>query len=688
MPWSPPIPFRPGVNTIMTPDLVGMGYSKSNLIRFRDGIPEKNGGWARLSTTPLIGVARGMNAWADLTGLPYAAFGTEQRLEVLSLAGLSDITPLIATNNPAVNFSTVMTTPTVTIIDAGAPATLAAGDWINVVIPVSVGGLIVFGFYQVVTIVTPGSAFTVTATSNASATVNNGGAVPVYTASNTSTTVDVALDDHGLAASDPFINQVATTIGMSGITLPEYSEFFVSNVVNANEFQFIFTAPATGNDSAAENGGNAQIAYLVPTGFSNANLIAGFGVGLFGAGYFGVSSGGPTYTTIRQWFLDQWGEDLIGNYPGSPIFVWMPPVAGGNVALAINSTNFGGAINPPVAVNVSFVTMPQQILMALGCDPSGSTQDPNLIRWCDVADFTDWTATATNQAGSFRIPTGSRLVGGIAGYLFGAVWTDEDMYLFNYLGFPLVFGFNRVSGGVGLLAARCNCIAGGVIYWAAPDGVYKFDGAGVSVVPCTVWDTMWRNLNKVQIDKAFMAANSIFNELAIFFPSAAGNGEVDSYIRLNLRENLWDYGAAGTLLTRTCWHDTNVLGPPIGVDLNALIQQHEIATDADGAQMGEYIQTGYFSIDNGWLFTTITQVVSDFKYEGNGAQLLFWILTKQYPKDTPVVFGPFTDTPTDPEFETINARGRVASIMIGMSSIGSWWRLGWYRYLYQPDGSL
>lgn len=688
MPWSPPIPFRPGVNTIMTPVLNGSGWSYSNLMRFRDGIPEKNGGWARLSDTALIGVARGMKVWSDLSGLPYAAFGTEQRLELLSLYGITDITPVADTNNVVVNFSTVLGSPTVTIVDATAPAAIAAGDWININIYVAIGGLILTGMYEVQSVTTPGNAFTITAASNAAATVNNAGAVPVYTTINASAVISVTLTAHGFVAGDTYINHIATTTGL--LTIGAYTEWSVSTVVTANTFEFIYSAPAGANDTDAENGGNVQIQYMVPTGFADANLLIGFGVGLFGAGFFGRSGSGVTRTIIRQWFMDQWGQDWIGNYPRSPIFVWIPPVALGNRAIAIDTTNFPSATSPPEEVNVSFVSMPQQIYIALGVDPSGGgTQDPNLVRWCNVADFTDWVATATNQAGSFRIPSGSRIVGGITGATFGLIFTDEDMYIFNYIGFPLVFGFNRIMGGTGLLAARCVGTAGGVIYWAAPDGVYKFNGSGCSIVPCSVWDTMWRDLDTTQIDKCFFWSNSQFNEFAIMFPSlSGGTGEVDSYIRFNYRENLWDYGGPGTLYSRTCGADRNDLGPSISVDLNALIQQSEIAKDADGAQMGEYIQSGYFSIDNGWLFTIINQIVSDMKYEGTNASLTYWVLTKNYPKDTEVTYGPFTDTLTLPEFETINARGRMAAIKIGMSSIGSWWRMGWFRYLYQPDGSL
>lgn len=698
MPWSPPIPFRPGVNTVMTPVLNGNGWSDSNCLRFRDGIPEKNGGWLRVWPDAVVGVARGIRVWADLTGLPYVAIGTEQRLQLLSVNGLQDITPLLDSNDLAPAFTTVNLSTTVTIADAGAPVNLAIGDWVNVNVPVAIDGIVLQGLYQVTGVALPN--FTVAVPVAATAGVGPAGTVPQYTTVAASATILVTLNNHGLAVGNDYVNEVLTVVGSIQIT--GFTTYQVSNVIDVNNFNFINTIVAGSNDAKFENAGRAQLQYLYPTGYADAELLAGYGVGLYGAGFYGISSGNPSFTTIRQWFMDHWGQDWIGNYPASPIFVFVPPWVLGNRALAIDTTNFPSATSPPVAVNVTFVCMPQQILMALGCDPSGvsSTQDPNLIRWCNIADFTDWVATATNQAGSFRIPTGSRLVGGVAGPTFGCIFTDEDMYVFSYIGFPLVFSFNRIAGAPGLISGRCVAVVGGVVYWLAQDGLYKFDGSSVSIVPCTVWDTMWRNLNRQQIDKCHLWPNSWFNELAAMFPALSsadpdtGISEVDCYIRLNYRENLWDKGSIATLLARTCGYDSNVLGAPLGIGIPAaaatggLLLQQENGTDADGQQMGEFVTSGYFSIDSGWLTTVINQIVSDIKYEGTNAQLIYYVLTKQYPKDDAIVYGPFTDTLTAPQFEAINARGKLAAISLGMSSVGSWWRMGWFKYLYAPDGSL
>jgi len=56
-----------------------------------------------------------------------------------------------------------------------------------------------------------------------------------------------------------------------------------------------------------------------------------------------------------------------------------------------------------------------------------------------------------------------------------------------------------------------------------------------------------------------------------------------------------------------------------------------------------------------------------------------------YPGDTPVAYGPFNLT-QGTEWVSPRLRGRLVSIQVGSSDIGSFWRIGNMRYRYQPDG--
>jgi hypothetical protein len=85
----------------------------------------------------------------------------------------------------------------------------------------------------------------------------------------------------------------------------------------------------------------------------------------------------------------------------------------------------------------------------------------------------------------------------------------------------------------------------------------------------------------------------------------------------------------------------------------------------------------------------IDQVWPDMKwgYFGGtqGANILLTFYTADYPGQTPIACGPYTLTQAT-TYVTPRFRGRLVSIKIESNDIGSWWRLGNFRYRIQADG--
>lgn len=669
--------LRPGIDVEETPTLNQTSWSSCQLIRFRDGLPEKIGGWVHMASTPVIGTARGMHCWADLMGNPYLAVGSEQRLMVLENGALSDITPLREINNVAVDFSTILGQSIVTIIDGGAPAP-AAGDWVNILVPVSVGGIVLQGLY-LISNPTSATEYQITAADIATGTISHAGAVPAFSVSGSGQTlVTVTLNNHGLANGGTFSVQVPLTVGGINIAVGDYQ---VSSVTT-DTFQITPGSSSSGADSVSENGGNARFEYLIPSGVPSATALTGYGVGPYGAGGYGLAAGGSLIEPLRQWFLTNFGQDLLGNYTNGPLYLWVPPTLQPAQQIGGTSPNAISAPNAPTIVNSSFLSMPAEIVVALGTDVLGNgSQDPNLITWSDAGNFAEWTPLSSNQAGSFRLPTGSRIVGGVQGPQFALIWTDIDLYAMQYLGAPLIFGFQKIANATDLLSARSVGIFESTAYWASNANFLMYDGNSVQIVPCPVWDKFFLNLNRAQADKIFCAVNSWFAEIMWFYPSASGNGEVDSYVKFNARERVWDYGA----LTRTCWEDDNVFGAPIGVDQNGLLQQHETGYDNDGVAMVSFIESGYFSISDGSEFTFIERLIPDFILSGGSQTIQLSVSLQNYPSDTPMVYGPYTVTPQTP-YIIVRARNRGAALTIGSSDLGVFWRLGGTRYMAARSG--
>lgn len=663
--------LQAGVDVQATPTLNQAKFSFSQLIRFYDGLVQKLGGWQRFCPTPVIGTCRSLLGWADLKGNAYVATGTEQRLQVIVAGVTEDITPIVATTNAAVSFSTVNNSAAVTINDTYTPS---VGDWINLVAPVSVGGLILSGYCQIVTVGI--GYYTFTAPSLATSTVTNGGAVPAFATTITSATVTVTFNNHGYVAGQSVFNvPIRTTVG--GIALSGI--YAVVTVLDANTFTITGATLATSTATGSMNGGEMQIQYLLPSGNANNAVIGGYGTGIYGEGNYGAANSSGLVSPARIWALDHFGQDLVASPLNGLIYYWSP-VSGGQAAVVSNTA--------PLYNKWIFVAAQVEILMALGSSDNTGTQYPLLARWCDAGDFTDWTPSVSNQAGSFQLFSGSTLMFGAANGLTLFLWTDFGIWSVTYQGQPYIFSFQELSRECGAISSRSVAVGTIGAVWLSAQGFFQLGANGVQPMECPVWDWYFNNVDTTQLSAITSALNTEFHEVSWYFPVVGGGMY---YIKWNWTEpaSPWDIG----ILTRTAWIDASPAGQAMGVDANGLVQQHEIAADADGATMLPSVTTGYFDVQEGDDFIFVDMIQPDFVCSP-GAQIALTVLSRDYAggptkTDGPYLVQPNTVGGTSPaSFVTCNSRGRQVALTISSSDIGSSWRLGAIRYRFRPDGRL
>lgn len=662
------VTLKPGITTEATQTLAEGTWSRSNRIRWRDGYLEKMLGWVRMSSTALSGTCRSLHAWQDLDAISYLACGTNSRLQLMTQAEVFDITPLRATANVAVDFSTVMGDETVTIVDTAHGG--ATGDTVLILVPVSVGGIILQGYYEI-TVIDP-DTYTIEAADAATATVNNGGAVPEFDTTMGSADVDVTFEDHGLSMGDEFEIQVSTAVG--GLTL--FGTYQVQSVTSADVFVIDGGGNAGSTANAFENSGNARFLYLIAAGLVSSTYQQGWGTGGWGLGPWGVGEAGATYLVrMRVWSLDNFALDLIAAPSGGPIYSWTPP------DLTVRAALVGGT-SPDFNQGI-FVAMPQLQVVSWGAEVLGA-QDPLLVRWCDTGDFTDWVATSTNQAGSYRLSRGSRIVGALQGPLAGLLWTDVDLWQMQYVGLPFIYSFNIIGKGCGLVGPLAAAVIDRHVYWMSLQGFYVFGTGSVTPVPCAVWDTVFQDINLDYIDKVVAAASSTQREIAFYYPSAQGDGEIDRYVKLNTITGEWDYGE----LVRTAWTDLSVFGYPIGVDETGLIMQHDQTYDADGEAMEDVMaETGFVDLAEGENIIYLDQIIPDFKLMGTDPEVNLYMKMLDWPFGTAVEYGPFRVT-SNTKFITTQMRGRQAAFRIECNKKGTWFRMGAPRVRLAPAGRV
>ena len=728
------IKLAPGVETNTTPALNEAAYSKSAFIRFLPerngyGLAQKLGGWVAYYVSSIGSKIRALKGWADLNATNHLGIGAESSLSVLTGNNLVNITPQTSVTNTAPVFATTSGSNVVTVTDSNITASVL--DYVTYVTPVTVGGLVLNGPYKIQS--AAGTQYSIYASSVATSTANTstntvggsfvvGNTYEIVTVGSTdftligaaantvgviftatgvgsgsgtarlvaeyafatttgSSIVTTYFDNHGFNVGDFFYVGVSTTVG----GIPLSGLYTVQSVVTTSSFTFAAANSATSTvgptTATVINSGLVQSTFYVAIG--PQPIGTGFGVGGFGAGGFGVGTTQPsvpgTAITATDWTLDNFGQDLIACPAGGAVYYWDPS---GQLQ---NAQIVGG--NGPLVNSGIFVAMPERQVIAYGSSFTLSP-DPMLVRWSDIEDFTQWIATPTNQAGSYRIPTGSKIVAGTQGPQQGLLWTDLDLWAMQYIGPPFVYGFNKIGSNCGAVSRHCVGQMNGAVYWMSQKQFFMSMGSGPQAIPCPVWDVIFQNINTSYLYKVACGINSQFNEVTWYYPSASST-ENDSYVKYNTVLQQWDYGSLG----RTAWIDQSVLGSPIGAGSDNYLYQHEVGNDAaNGTQttaMLSSFQTGYFQLNEADNLIFIDQIWPDMKwgtYSGNpNATVQITFYATNYPGDTPVAYGPYTMTQAT-EYISVRIRARLMAFNISSSDVGTFWRLGAIRYRYQIDG--
>lgn len=509
---------------------------------------------------------------------------------------------------------------------------------------------------------------------------------------------------------------IGETIVVSGVLPSGYNGTYTVTSANAAQVQYAlavdpgaFTSSGVirgrvsytlGSNPGTYTSGGTVFASVVPLNAGNALFEiyntpgplpegTGYGVGGYGAGGYGSGVTPPSSNLIgnpivaSDWTLDNWGQIFIAGKVGGEIYTWDPLENTGRASIITEA--------PPLN-DGCFVAMPQRQIVAWGSTFTG-VQDPLLIRWCDVGDYNSWIATQTNQAGSYRIPKGSKIISCIQGPQQGLVWTDLSIWAMQYSGPPYVYQFNEIGTGCGLIGQKAAASMNGIVYWMGQSQFFRLGGGGIETIRCPIWDVIFQDLDTENLDKIRVAPNSRFGEVSWFYPTKSAGGEINAYVKYNIALDCWDFGT----LTRTAWINESVLGPPIGAGFvpnlasQKFIYQHETSQDADGQAMTSYFQTGYIALTEGEYKMFVDQIWPDMKwgyFAGvQDADLTITFFTTDYPHNDPITYGPYAFNNTT-DFITPRFRARLVSVKMQSEDAGSFWRIGATRYRFQPDGKF
>jgi hypothetical protein len=688
MPWGT-VKLQPGANVELTPTLNRSGYVRTANGRYKAGMFQKLGGWQKFFDGIVAGIPRCLWAWQDLNIIKRLAVATTQTVAVLTTDGtLTEITPQTLDTDGPPDISTTSGDTTIDIVDTNTSG-LTTDVTVYFRTPISVGGIILSGYYQI-TAITGADSYQIEALEPATATVANGGDVPVFTTTLGSASIEVTLNDHAQIVGNIVVFDEPTVVG--GVTVE--GKYTVTSVPTANEFTITGSVAANAAATAPMNGGDVGYTYFIGLGPTPAGVgygVGGYGLGGYGLGTssVGVQTGVPI--TATDWTLDNWGEILFACPEGGGIYSWQPNSGFQNLSLISAAPLFNKGM---------FASMGQQQIIAFGSSIDarlgggiGIYRDPLLLQWCDIGNFNQWTPLPTNFARNYRLGTGSEIIAAAATKNRNLVWTDLGVWTMVFNGGQSVYSINSVGNNCGIIGMHAWCSSGDTTFWMGRGNFFAYAGAGVAPIPCTVWDAVFQDLDPAQQHRCVGASNTDFTEIWWFFPSlSGGTGQLDKYVKYNLVEGTWDYGP----MDRCAWIDRSVLGNPIGATPTGIIYYHEMGNDNDTSPLMPSFETGYFMLDEGEEFVFIDEIYPDFGWGMFGgsqnAQISIILLVVDNAGDTPREYGPYVVTQATPSvlpadvIDKTRPRCRMAAMRVSSNDVGSFWRLGAIRFRFSPDG--
>jgi hypothetical protein len=685
--------FKSGVNRENTRYTNEGGYYESEKIRFRQGTPEKIGGWLQISTNTFLGICRSLWSWVTLASQNLLGVGTNLKFYIQNGGSYYDITPVRATatlgSNPFTGNGT--TTVTVTATSHGA----ITGDYVTFSGVTGTYATLLNTEYSITYV--SANSYTITTVSTVAVGATGGSAVIAVYQVNTGPAIAVPYVGWGAGGwgsgtwgnggttTDPIRLWNQMNWGQNLLYGPRGGPLYYWDATigyTPSSATITIATPAVVTSSVT-------VATGTPITFSTTGALP---TGLTpGTTYYALASTGTTFNLALTA-----GGAAINTSGSSSGTTYIKP----NGVLVSSLAGTDGYC--PLYQNTFTVSDASRFTIVFGTNDYGSTiLDPMLIRWSDQESLIVWYPVATNQAGSLRLSHGSKIVTTVQSRQEIVVFTDSSLYSLQYLGPPYVWGSQLLGDGISIAGPNATALASGVMYWMGVDKFYKYDGR-TQTLNCDLRQYVFEDINKTQFEQVYASTNEGFNEIWWFYCSLSST-VVDRYVIYNYLENIWYYGTMG----RTAWLDSGLNEYPIAATYSNNLVWHENGlndcTDSiTGLPISSYILSSEFDIDDGHNFGFVWRLLPDLKFVGSTAtspqvtMTLYPLQNSGSGYNSPLSVGgnayaTSTRTATYPiEAFTgqiyTRVRGRQMAFKIEGNQLGLQWQLGAPRIDIRNDG--
>jgi len=597
--------FRPGINREGTDYSNDGGWFDSNLIRFRKGLPEKIGGWAKNTTDTFKSTARALHAWVDLELTKYLGLGTTWKYYIKQGDIFNDVTPLrVTTSAGDVTFSASNGDATITVTDANHGAVV--NDFVTFSGAATLGGLITAAVlnqeYQIAT-VTSVNVYTIeakdtdgdTVTANSSDSGNGGSSV--VGAYQINVGLDVYVEGSGWGAGTwgagtfGSVSAISASNQLRNWSHDNFGEDLIMNVRGGGIYYWDESAGTTARAVAFSDLSGANLAPTKALQILVSDIdrhIICFGADPINASNQRTSSSDPLFICWSdQESATQW-EPLSTNTAGS-----FRLSAGSQIVGAIRARQETLVWTDTSLYSMSFIGQPftfgvNLINEGVGLiGPSAAINTPKGIFWMDKKGFYVYNGTVQDIPCTVQDYVFSDLNDGQAFQVFGFLNKEFDEVGWFYcaagettISKYVVFNYEENVWSIGELN-RTAWIDEGI--FDAPIGAYTTSDVGYLYNHETGNDADGSPMDNVYIESSdftlgngeeFQSINKIIPDIKF-----TGNGGSDQTINVVLKQRNYPGESLSTDSTNTCTATTTKIDTRLRARQAAL----RIESDDDGS---------------------------------------------------------------------------------------------------------
>lgn len=397
----------------------------------------------------------------------------------------------------------------------------------------------------------------------------------------------------------------------------------------------------------------------------------GYGAGNYDEGDYGEPSVSNYFPAT--WSLANWGESLMACPRYQTLFLWEN----------VPATPAAAVANAPDNIVYMMVTPERQVL-ALGCNEEVSGDfNPMCIRGSDVRDYTNWTTSSASSAFEFILSGSGRIVAGRQVGSYVAVWTDNALYIGEFVGLDnQIYRFDKVADHCGLAGPNAAQVLGQTAYWVTPD--YQFyawtPGGQPVLLDCPIRNEFRDNIAQAQYDKIAATSVSQYGEVWWFYPDARDGLECSRYVALSTLNNAWFKGT----MARSAGMDAGPMEYPIFVTPEGAAYWHENGNSANGGALDWSLTSADMYVEEAGRSVLILGCWPDFEAQQGAASLALTL--RAWPQTTTTYSkGPYALTVNKQKYD-FRAQGRIVNLTLSGSSAPAFVRLGKLSFDTVPGG--